>query len=62
MTVSKAREIRNAWKKAGSKPCSHGFADPLESDDGTDMGTSACAICGSHTPELHNLAAAASVK
>jgi hypothetical protein len=52
MTVSKAHEIHEAWNKAGSAPCRHGFADPLESDDGIDMGTNVCAICGSHTPGL----------
>jgi len=60
MTLSKAREIHEAWNKAGSVPCRHGFADLLVSDDGIDMGTNICAICGSHTSGLHSLAAAAS--
>jgi hypothetical protein len=62
MTMDKAREIQEAWNKAGSAPCRHGFADPLESEDGVDMGTNVCAICGSHAPGLHSLAAAASEK
>ena len=62
MTVSKAHEIHEAWKKAGSQPCRHSFADNLESDAGSDMGTSVCAVCGSHSIGLHRLAAVASVE
>jgi hypothetical protein len=62
MTVSKAQEIYEAWKKAGSQACRHGFADPLASDDGIDMGTNVCAICGSYKPGLQSLAAAASAE
>ena len=62
MTVSKAREIQEAWKKSGAEPCRHGFADQLESDDGIEMGTNVCAICGAQTPGLHSLSAAVSAR
>ena len=62
MTVSKAHEIHEAWKKAGSQPCGHSFADNLESDAGNDMGTRVCAVCGSHSARLQRVAAVASVE
>ena len=60
MTLSKVQEISEAWEKAGSQSCRHSFADSLESDEGRDMGTSVCAVCGSHMPGLLRLAAIAS--
>jgi hypothetical protein len=62
MTVTKAHEIHEAWKRAGSEPCNHGFVDGLESNGGVDPGITVCAICGSHSPDLNNLAAVASAK
>jgi hypothetical protein len=62
MTVSKAHEISEAWKKAGSQPCTHRFADPLESDEGIDIGTSACAVCGSYVLALQRFDAVGSIR
>jgi hypothetical protein len=62
MTVSKAHEICEAWKKAGSQPCRHSFTDNLNSDEGSDMGTNVCAVCGLNPSGLPGLAAVASVK
>jgi hypothetical protein len=59
MTWSKAHEIHEAWKKAGSLPCQHSFTDSLESDDAKDMGNYVCAVCGSYMPGLHRLSAVA---
>lgn len=58
MTCSKAHEIHEAWKKAGSLPCQHSFTDSLESDDARDMGNYVCAVCGSYRPGLHRAAQA----
>jgi hypothetical protein len=62
MTASKAREISEAWKKAGSQACRHSFADSLELDEASDMTTNVCAVCGSFTTGLQELSAVASVK
>ena len=62
MTWSKAHEIHEAWRKAGSLPCKHSFTDSLESDDARDMGNYVCAVCGSYMPGLDRLSAVASIK
>ena len=62
MNWSKALEIHEAWKKAGSVPCRHSFKDSLESDDARYVGNYVCAVCGSHVPGLYRLSAAANIK